>query len=614
MATEATTPTRQPSPERARARTIGAIWRHATGSGRTHPAYLVQEADGEWREVSWEDAGRRAEELAHGFLSLGLKKGDAFAILGSTRLEWALVDFALAQIGVVVIPVYPTSSPKDCAYVLDHSGALGIVVEDEAARERIQEIRSELPRLEHMLSFGDLDELAARGREHAREHPDAVRSAAESTVEDDLLMIVYTSGTTGPPKGCMMLHRNYAAGVEGLEEINLLAGPGETNLLFLPLAHTFAQLVLYAGAALGYTIAFQPDMQRVAESLQQVKPTGMPSVPRIYEKTHAAVTAQFDAATGAKRRLIDWSLGVGHEVARRRREGESIPSGLALKHRVADRLVFSKVKEKLGGRLKFAISGAAPISVEILEFFHALDILVLEGYGLTETASGCSVNRPDRVRFGTVGPVYPDIEVRIADDGEILIRGDNVFAGYYRDEEATRAAIDADGWLHTGDVGALEDGFLRITDRKKDLIVTAGGKNVAPQNIENALKTSKYVSQVLAVGDRRPYIVALVTLDEAEIGAWAAERGIEGSMEELARNQEVRELVRGLVDEVNRDRTRFEQVKRFAILPRDFSAEHEELTPTLKTKRRNVERNFAGEIERLYAEGRDDAAADADAG
>ena len=602
MATEATTPARQASHQTDRVRTIAAIWRHATTSGRTHPAYLAQDASGEWRDVSWEEAGRRAEELAHGFLSLGLKKGDAFAILGSTRLEWALVDFALAQLGVVVIPVYPTSSPKDCAYVLEHSGAVGIVVEDEAAREKIQSIHGGLPRLQHMIGFSDLDDLAERGREHAREDPGAVARAAESLDEDDLLMIVYTSGTTGPPKGCMMLHRNYASVVEALEQIELLQGPGETNLLFLPLAHTFAQLVLYAGAAVGYTIAFQPDMTRVAESLQQVQPTGMPSVPRIYEKTHAAVTAQFDAATGTKRKLIDWAMGVGREVSARRQAGEPVAGSLALKHRVASKLVFSKVQAKLGGRLRFAISGAAPISVEILEFFHALDILVLEGYGLTETASGCAVNRLDRFRFGTVGPILPGVDVRIADDGEILIRGDNVFAGYYRDEEATQAVVDGEGWLHTGDVGELDDGFLRITDRKKDLIVTAGGKNVAPQNIENALKTSKFVSQALAIGDRRPYIVVLVTLDEAEIRAWAAERGIEGSLEELATHEEVRALVQGLVDEVNRDRTRFEQVKKFAILPREFSAEHDELTPTLKTKRKSVERNFAAEIENLYRE------------
>jgi long-chain acyl-CoA synthetase len=599
MTTETTTVGRERGT--ARARTIAAIWREATSSGRTHPAYLVEDDDG-WREVSWLDAGRRAEDLANGFLAVGLKKGDAFGILSSTRVEWALVDFALAQIGVVVIPVYPTSSPKDCAYVLDHSGAVGIVVENDEAKKRVESIRSETPRLEHLLTFADLDGLAERGREYAREHPSAVAEAAAEIREDDLLMIVYTSGTTGPPKGCMMLNRNYAAVVEALEEISLLEGPGETNLLFLPLAHSYAQTTLYAGAAVGFTTAFVPDLLKVPQALQQVKPTGMPSVPRIYEKTHTAVTAQFDAATGVKRKLIDWALRVGRRRSRHVQEGRPIPPGLAAQHRLADKLVFSKVREKLGGRLTTPISGAAPISREILEFFHTLGILVLEGYGLTETASGCSVNRTDRFRFGTVGPTLPGVEVRISDDGEILIRGDNVFAGYYRDEEATRAAIDEEGWFHTGDVGELEDGFLRITDRKKDLIITAGGKNIAPQNIENALKTSKYVSQALAVGDRRPYIVVLVALEEDEISKWAAERGIDGSLAELSKHPDVEALVQGLLDEVNRDRTRFEQVKKFTVLPRDFSAEHDELTPTMKTRRRNVERNFADEIERLYAD------------
>jgi long-chain acyl-CoA synthetase len=607
MATETTRLGQTPGAEGKRARTIGAIWRHATTSGRTDPAYLVQ-TDGGWSEVSWDEAGRRAEELAYGFLALGLRKGDTFGILAATRLEWALVDFALAQLGVVVVPVYPTSSSKDCGYILSHSGAVGIVCEDDEARARIEAVRPETPALQHLLTLADLDDIAARGREYARGNPGAVEQAMAETSENDLLMIVYTSGTTGPPKGCMMLHRNYASVVEALEEIQLLEGPGATNLLFLPLAHTFAQLTLYAGAALGYTIAFCPDIQRVAESLQQVKPTGMPSVPRIYEKTHAAITAQFDAATGVKRKLIDWSLGVGREASRLQQHGKPLPAGLALKRRLADKLVFSKVKAKLGGRLKFAISGAAPISVEILDFFHALDILILEGYGLTESASGCSVNRPGQFRFGTVGPPLPGIEVRVADDGEILIRGDNIFAGYYKDEEGTRAAVDSDGWLHTGDVGDIEDGFLRITDRKKDIIVTAGGKNVAPQNIENALKTSKYVSQVLAIGDRRPYVVALVALEEQEIRAWATERGLEGSLEELSRTDEVRGLVQGFVDEVNRDRTRFEQVKKVAVLPRDLSPEHEELTPTMKVKRRVVERNFADEIERLYAESRESPA------
>jgi long-chain acyl-CoA synthetase len=562
------------------ARTIPGLWRRALAAGRTTPAYLVEEDEG-WREVSWEEAGRRVDELAHGFLAMGLKKGDAFAILATTRLEWALVNFALAHIGVVVIPVYATSSPKDCEYVLTHSESVGVICEDEAMRERVEGVG-----LRHVLTFADLDDLAARGREHAAASPGLVDEIAASIGEEDLLTIVYTSGTTGPPKGCVMLHRNYTAVVDALEEIGLNRSE-DVVLLFLPLAHTYAQLVLYDGVGLGFTVALCPDILRVAEAIQQVHPTGMPSVPRVYEKIHAGVKAQFDQATGVKRRLIGWAMRVGYRVSRVRQEGRPVPAALAFQHRLADRLVYSKVKARLGGRLRAGVSGAAPMSVEILEFFHALDVLVLEGYGLTESSSGCSVNREGRFRFGTVGPPLPGIEVRVAGDGEILIRGDNIFAGYYKDEEATRAAIDGNGWLHTGDVGELDDdGFLRITDRKKDIIVTAGGKNVAPQNLENDLKTSKYVSQALVVGDRRPYLVALITLDEAE----------------TAGRDHLDELIQEVVDDVNRDRTRFEQIKKFAILPRDFTAEHDEVTPTMKLRRKVATEHFADVIEKLYAD------------
>jgi long-chain acyl-CoA synthetase len=556
-------------------RTIPSLWRRAVSSRRADPAYLVKTVEG-WTDVSWEEAGRRVDELAHGFLALGLKKGDAFAILANTRLEWALVDFALAQIGVVVIPVYSTSSPADCAYVLEHSESVGVICETEEMCERVSRVE-----LEHVLTFADLDELAARGREHAAANPRAVEEIAGTIGEDDVLTIVYTSGTTGPPKGCVMLHKNYASVVDGLEQIQLNR-PGDTVLLFLPLAHTYAQLVLYDGAGVGFTIAFEPDILQVAESLQQVRPTGMPSVPRVYEKVHAAVTAKLDEATGVERRIADWALAVGYRASRLRQQGRSLPPWLALQHRLADRLVYSKVKARLGGNLRAAVSGAAPIAVELLEFFHAMDVLILEGYGLTESSSGCSVNREDRLRFGTVGPTLPGVDVRIADDGEILIRGDNVFAGYYKDEAATRQAIDDEGWLHTGDVGELDDdGFLRITDRKKDIIVTAGGKNVAPQNLENDLKRAPGISQAVVVGDRRPYLVALVTV-EADV-------------------EDAETAVQAAVDAVNRDRTRYEQIKRFAILPRDFSAESDEVTPTMKLKRNVIVERYSAEIDALYA-------------
>jgi long-chain acyl-CoA synthetase len=583
-------------------RTIGRLWRNAIAAGRTSPAYLVEREDG-WTEVSWEEAGRRVDELAHGLLALGLGKGSRLAIVGTTRLEWALVDLAANLLGVVVVPVYPTSSARDCAYVLSHSGATAIVVEDEEQRGKIESVR-EVAALDHVVSFADLEGLAAGGSDHARKHPTAVDDALAAVGEDDLLMIVYTSGTTGPPKGCMLLQRNYHAVVDALGELDELNVEGDVQLLFLPLAHSYAQLVLYAGAAVGYTVAFCPDLTRIADAAQAVHPMAMPSVPRVYEKVHTAVVGQFDAATGMKRRLVDWALRVGRRASSLQEQQRPLPRGLALQRKVADRLVYSKVKARLGGRLRYGVSGAAPISREILEFFHALDILVLEGYGLTESSSGCSVNRPGRFRFGSVGPALPGIEIRIDDDGEILIRGDNVFAGYYQDEAATRDVLTADGWLRTGDVGRLDDdGFLWITDRKKDILVTAGGKNVAPQNIESELKSSKYVSQAIVVGDRKPYVSALITLDEAELRRWADERGLGGSFAELTTSDDVHALVQEVVDRANRERTRFEQVKRFTILPRDLTQEHGELTPTMKVRRRVCEEHFAGEIDALYAPG-----------
>ena len=604
MATEATSlapPTPAPSDG---ARTIGATWRRACTSGRQDPAFLAETAGG-WEPVSWDDAWERVDELAHGLLSLGLKAGDRLGILGNTSLEWALLDLALARLGVTVVPIYATSSDRDCVYILEHSEAVGIVVESEAHRARIESLRGDLPGLRHLLTFGDLDGLAERGRAHRQEHPDAVTDAESRTTEDDLLMIVYTSGTTGPPKGCMMLHKNYVAVIQALEQVEQFHERGEVCLLFLPLAHTYAQLTLYTASRIGFTIAFCADMTRIPEAIGAVRPTTMPSVPRVYEKVHGAVLAQFDAATGVKRRIVDWAVSVGRRASAVRREGRALPPLLAAQHRLADRLVYSKVKERLGGRLRFGISGAAPISVEILEFFAGLDILILEGYGLTESSSGCSVNRPSRYRFGTVGPPLPGVEVKIAGDGEILMRGDNVFAGYYKDPDATAEALDDEGWLHTGDVGELDDGFLAITDRKKDIIVTAGGKNVAPQNVENELKASKYVSQVVAIGDRRPYLVALLTLDPAEVGTWAAARGLELAPADYPSSAEIRALVQGLVDDVNARRASYEQIKRFVVLPRDFSQEEGEVTPTLKLRRRQIQEHFAPDIEALYAAPRD---------
>jgi long-chain acyl-CoA synthetase len=438
-----------------------------------------------------------------------------------------------------------------------------------------------------VLTVDDLDALRAEGVAYAREHPYALDEAAAAVGEEDLYTYIYTSGTTGPPKGCMIRHRNYYAMTSSIERIEDLGLGQDVMLLYLPLAHNFGRLMSLWGAYSGFTIAFCSDPYAVADVLPQVRPTLLPSVPRVYEKAHTAVASKLEAASGLRRRLADWALRVGRRASALQQEGKPLPRSLALQHRLADRLVYSKVKERFGGRLRIGISGGAPLAKEIAELFHALDILILEGWGLTECTTAATVNRPRRFRFGTVGPAMPGVEVKTDAEGELLIRSETVFAGYLKDDEATRAVLIEDGWLRSGDVGEIDrDGFVAITDRKKDIIVTAGGKNLAPQNIESSLKSSRYVSQALVVGDRRPYVTALITLDEQEV---------------TSANGDVQALVQQAVDEVNRDLSRFEQIKRFAIVPREFSAEEGEVTPTLKLKRRVIEARFANEIDGLYA-------------
>ena len=559
-------------------RTIARLWQDAVGRNPAGTAYLVEDADG-WRAVSWTEAARAVDELAHGLLELGVRKGDAFAILASTRMEWVLFDFALALVGGVTAPIYANSSGRDAAYVVQHSEAIGVLCEDEEQRAKVDALT-----LDHVLTFDDLGDLRERGREHATQEPDAVARAAAEIDEEDLFTYIYTSGTTGPPKACMIRHRNYFAMVDEIRQVDDFTVGDDTLLLYLPLAHNFGRCLTLLGAHIGYTIAFCPDPYAVADALPAVRPTVFPSVPRVFEKVHAGVTLKFAEASGIKRRLIDWALRVGKEVSELRQAERPVPPMLAARHRVADRLVYSKIKDRLGGRLRIGVSGGAPLAKEIIEFFHSLDILILEGYGLTECTTAATVNRPSLFRFGSVGPALPGVEVRIADDGEVLIKSETNFAGYFKDDEATQEVLPGDGWLRSGDLGQLdEDGFLTITDRKKDILVTAGGKNVAPQNLENALKMHPLVSQALVVGDRRPYVAALITLAEG-----AAPDQAEAEMQQV-------------VDDVNRDLSRFEQIKRYTILPRDFTAEDGEVTPTLKLKRRVCQEHFAAEIEALYS-------------
>jgi long-chain acyl-CoA synthetase len=490
--------------------------------------------------------------------------------------------------GGTPLSIYNSSAPEQIHQLAAHSRARIAVVDDIGFLERLLKVRDELPELRAVVVADDPDGLAPADVHRLgdlTDDPVDLDAAVEAVDPHDLVTVIYTSGTTGPPKGCMLTHKNLVTAA--LRVKTHIEGQTDTVLLFLPLAHSFARIVHHSAASRGATLALVADAARVPEAIARVRPTILPAVPRVYEKVHANVLGEIERSSGAKRAIGRWALGIGARASRLRRDHRPVPLALRIQERLADRLVFAKVRERLGGHLRLGVSGAAPLGIDVLEFFHSLGMLVIEGYGLTETSSSLSVNDPDDYRFGTVGRAVDGCDVKLDVDGEILVRSETIFTGYYKDPDATAAAFTDDGWFRTGDVGELdEDGWLKITDRKKDLIITAGGKNIAPQNLENALKASRFISQAVVIGDRRPYVTALITLDPAEIDS--AGRGAQ-------------EVVQEVVDDVNRDRVRVEQIKRFAILPRDFSQEEGELTPTLKLRRKIVHEHFADEIENLYA-------------
>jgi long-chain acyl-CoA synthetase len=557
-------------------RTARALFRYAAAHG-TAPPYLEERDDG-WHEIPWSEAAARVEALSQALIARGVRRGDAVAVLSRTRLEWMLLDWAIMSIGAVVVGLYPTNTAVECEYILGHSGAVLAFVENDEQEEKLAAARDRLPGVREVIRFDELPAFEKEGRGHGRSQP-------EEPQEEDLATLIYTSGTTGPPKGCMLTHKNLVTAA--LRVKTHIEGATDTVLLFLPMAHSFARIAHHSSAFHGATLALCAEATRAPEAIAAVRPTILPAVPRVYEKIYANTLGEIERAGGAKRAIGRWALAVGARRSRLRRSGRPVPAALRVQERLADKLVFSKVRERLGGRLRLGVSGAAPLGIDVLEFFHSLGMLVIEGYGLTETSSSLTVNDPDDYRFGTVGHAVDGCEVKLAADGEILTRSDTVFAGYFKEPEATAAAFTEDGWFRTGDVGEFDDdGYLKITDRKKDLIITAGGKNIAPQNLENALKSSRFVSQALVVGDRRPYVTALITLD------WGAVN---------ASGRDPQELAQEIVDSVNADRVRVEQIKRFTILPRDFSQEEGEITPTLKLRRKVVHEHFADEIEQLYA-------------
>jgi long-chain acyl-CoA synthetase len=590
--------------------TLNRMFLERFAAGGDDVRYLVPQ-QGIYAPVTYRQAGEAAREICLGLMATGLSRGDRVAILSSTRLEWCLSDIAGILGGFVTVPVYPSNLPDQVEYILAHCRARAVFVEDEPQYNKVAGSRGRLPHLVSVVMMtGDaagkegavtLDALRGLGREYGAAYPGALEARTGEIRPEDDLTIIYTSGTTGPPKGVVTRHSNYAFIVtSALEAVHIPRGA--MFLQFLPLAHSLGRLEHFLASDAMAVSAFARGLQTVAEDLATVKPEVMVSVPRLYEKFYARVLAKVEEDGGLKKTIFYWALGVGREVSRHRQRGEAVRGALAWKNTVAERMVFRKIRDRMGGRLRFFISGGAPLSREIAEFLHAMGVLILEGYGLTETSTVTSVNRLEKYKFGTVGKALPGTEIRIDADGEILVRGRHVFREYYDDPAATREAIDEDGWLHTGDIGTLdEDGFLRITDRKKDIIVTSGGKNIAPQNVENLLKNDTFVSQAFVYGDRKKFLTALITLSPDEILAWAARNGIpERDVETLAKRPEVERLMRDRVEEVNRGLASFEQVKRFALLGKDFSQETGELTPTLKIRRKVVIGKYGPILEALY--------------
>jgi long-chain acyl-CoA synthetase len=559
---------------------------------------------GEWQELSFAQVKDAVDEIALGLVALGIAAGDRVAILADTRLEWTLTSYAISAAGAVVVPVYPTNSPKECAWVLGNSGASAVFCESEAQRAKIDQVRDDLPDLKATIGIEEgagessLEQLRERGRDGDRSELEARQAAV---VREDPYTIIYTSGTTGPPKGVVLTHGNAMSVGEMVQELDFIS-PGERTYLFLPLAHAFALTAQLASFELGTTIIFYGgDSKKILEELVETSPTYLPSVPRIFEKLYTAAMKLQEQGDEREQARFAQAIELGVEVRRRQQHGESVSDEMQAAFDQADERLFACVRSLFGGEIRQAVTGAAPIAADILEFFYACGVPMMEGWGMTETTAVGTVGTLEHFKFGTVGRPMPGVEARIAEeDGEILLRGPNVFREYWDNPDATAETL-VDGWLHTGDVGEIDDeGYLKITGRKKDIIITAGGKNLTPANLENDLKQSRFISQAVMHGDRRPYPVALITLDAEEILPWAKEHGLPEDVAALAEREEVTEMVQDELDRANSNYAQVEQIKKFVILDRDLSIEEGELTPTLKVKRNVINERFADRFESLY--------------
>jgi long-chain acyl-CoA synthetase len=590
-------------------RTIGDVFFDSVDRYRK-PDHLRVKRDGAWRDISSDEYRRAVEEVSMGLRGLGLERGDRVAILAENRPEWAYTDLAVLAAGAVDVPIYTTLTPAQILYLLKDSGARMVVVSNPDQAAKIAAIRDQVPSLTHLVIMDPpvagalpLDELRRAGREALSRTPDAVRKRAAEVQPDDLATLIYTSGTTGEPKGVMLTHDNLVFNILAVHEVVEDLGAGDTCLSFLPLCHVFERLAgHYLMLKHGCTVAYAESLEQVAANLLEIRPSVLLGVPRFYEKVHARIVERVAAAPPWRQRLFRWTTGVGQASIASRLRREWPPGLLGVKLRIADALVFSKIRAGTGGRLRLIVSGGAALPPEIAAFFAMAGLPIQEGYGLTETSPVIAANRPRSVRIGTVGAPVPGVEVRIADDGEILTRSRCVMKGYYGKPAATAEAIDADGWFHTGDIGHLDaDGYLAITDRKKDLIVTSGGKKIAPQPIENAIKMDPLVAEIVVVGNRRHFPAALVVPRVAALEAWARAQGIDcADHAALLRSPAVVARYERLVDDLTPHLAQFEKIKKIALLPAEFSIAAGELTPTMKVKRKVVEERYRDVIDRLY--------------
>jgi len=594
-------------------KTIADLVSRAAAEHGERPAVRYKR-DGSWQDVNYIELAQITQEIGLGLISLGVEPGDRVCILANTRPEWTYADLAATSAGAVVVPIYQTNSPEECLWVISDSGASAIVCENEEQLAKIVEIREQVPGLRTVIVMdpppGDgadrplgaisLEEVRAAGKDRSVEELTARRAAVRP---EDPFTFIYTSGTTGPPKGCVLTHGNYSAIVDMVGEAGALTGHDEGQIiyLYLPLAHSFALLVQLAvfdqGAALAY---FGGDTKAIISELQEVKPTFFPSVPRVFEKIYTLAHGAIEAMEPAERQQAEGAIKLGAKVRDMQNRGEEVPAEMQQHFDEADEKLFKNVRAIFGGAVRQATSGAAPIARDILEFFWACGVPVLEGYGMTETATAATGSTIEEHRFGTVGKALPGVELKIAEDGEILIKGPNIFNGYHNHAPTSFGAVE-NGWLHTGDLGSLdEDGYLSITGRKKDIIITAGGKNLTPANIENDLKQCRWISQAVMHGDARPYPVVLITLDEEEMPVFAREQGLPEDVASLSRDPKVHELIQAEIDRANQKYAQVEQVKKFVILDHDLSQATGELTPTLKVKRNVVNEKYASLFDGLY--------------